>query len=564
MSEPSPIFRRADRLIDELAAADPFYATFLGVDGSDDRMKDYSPPAQHELAEISRRALDDIRAMPPTNDDDRLAAEFIVERLTAELAAFDAGEWMRDLSAIGGPNTQIREIFDLMPRATAEQWTNIAARLEGVPAALDGFRQTLLAGLDAGRASTVRQAHSVAEQAETWVSARWFDTLAAEAGEAGLEPALVARLEAGATGATAAYASLAAFLRDEYAPRADVDDASGIERYRLNVRLMTGADLDPEEMYAWGWTEYASLRDQIVATCAEIKPGASFAEVVELLETDPARLQPSVAAYRDWLQALTDEALARSAEYFDIPEVMNRCDVMIPPEGSAAAAHYMPPSEDFSRAGSTWYPTMGRTKVPTWSDVSTCYHESVPGHHLQIAYAMVQGDRLSRFQRNSFISGHGEGWALYAERLCDEMGWFSNPDHRLGFLCGQQLRAVRVVIDIGMHLKMRIPDDARTSDGELFHPGEVWTPELALDFSSRETGNTREYMRSEIDRYLSWPAQAITYKIGEREWLKARAAARQRLGDRFDLRGFHTFALALGPIGLDQLQAELARYEPAP
>jgi len=528
-------------------------------------MADFSPAGLNAVADLNRQALADISAMQPTNADDRLARDFIIERITAELAAFDAGEWMRDLSAIGGPNTRIREIFDLMPRQGTEAWTNIASRLEAIPAALDGFRQTLLAGIEANCASTVRQAHSVAEQAETWVASRWFDTLADEAAvdDAGTDAALVQRLSDAAAVATDAYAALATFLRDDYAPRANVDDSSGEERYRLNVRLMTGADLDPQEMYEWGWTEYASLRDQILETCEQILPGGSFAEVVELLETDPQRLQPSVSAYRDWLQGLTDEALARSAEFFDIPEAMNRCDVMIPPEGSAAAAHYMPPSEDFSRAGSTWYPTMGRTQLPTWSDVSTCYHESVPGHHLQCAYAMLQGDRLSRYQRMAFISGHGEGWALYAERLCDEMGWFSNPDYRLGFLCGQQLRAVRVVIDIGMHLKLRIPDDARTSDGELFHPGEVWTPELALDFSSRETGNTREYMRSEIDRYLSWPAQAITYKIGEREWLKARSAAQARLGDRFDLRGFHTFALSLGAVGLDQLQAELANYQPA-
>jgi uncharacterized protein (DUF885 family) len=194
-----------------------------------------------------------------------------------------------------------------------------------------------------------------------------------------------------------------------------------------------------------------------------------------------------------------------------------------------------------------------------WGDVTTCYHESVPGHHLQLGYAMYQAASLSRIQRNSFISGHGEGWALYAERLCDEFGWFENPDHRLGFLLGQMLRSVRVIIDIGMHLGKRIPEGTTLIDGTPFHGGEVWDGDLGLAFALSETGNTEVFMRSEIDRYLGWPAQAISYKIGEREWLAARDDARSRDGGAFDLRAWHTRALRLGAIGLAQLRVELAR-----
>jgi len=194
-----------------------------------------------------------------------------------------------------------------------------------------------------------------------------------------------------------------------------------------------------------------------------------------------------------------------------------------------------------------------------WGDVTTCYHESVPGHHLQLAYAMVQANSLSRIQRNSFISGHGEGWALYAEQLADEFGWFENPDHRLGFLAGQMLRTVRVIIDIGMHLGMRIPLGTTLIDGAPFHGGEVWTPEMGYEFSLSETGNTEAFMRSEIDRYLGWPAQAISYKIGQREWVAARDEAKAREGANFDLRAWHTRALRLGAVGLAQLRTELAR-----
>ena len=363
--------------------------------------------------------------------------------------------------------------------------------------------------------------------------------------------------------ANAAYGTFADHLLGEYLAVADPTDASGPERYGVGVRAMLGASLDPAEMYAWAWDEYRTLREEILRTCAEIVPGATFREVCDLLDRDPARAVEGEDAYQAWLQEMTDSALARASAHFDIPERMNRCEARIPPAGSAAAAYYTGPSEDFSRPGRTWYPALGRTMFPMWGDVTTCYHESVPGHHLQIAYAKLQGERLSRFQRGSFVSGHGEGWALYAERLCDELGWFDVPDHRLGFLCGQQLRAVRVIIDIGMHLGMRIPEGTTLSDGTPFHGGEVWTADLALDFAVAEAGRTTEFMRSEVDRYLGWPAQAISYKIGEREWLAAREDARTRLGDRFDLRAFHTFALALGPVGLAQLREELARFEPA-
>jgi uncharacterized protein (DUF885 family) len=366
-------------------------------------------------------------------------------------------------------------------------------------------------------------------------------------------------VEKGAQLANAAYGEFADYLRREYAPDADEHDGCGAERYAIGVRTMLGADLAPQEMYDWAWQELHRLRAEISTTCARIAPGSSFAEVIDLLDTDPDRAEHGEEAYRDWLQRMTDEALLRSKEHFDIPDVMDRCEALIPPAGSAAAAYYTGPSEDFTRPGRTWYPALGRTMFPRWDDVTTCYHESVPGHHLQIAYAKVQAASLSRIQRSSFIPGHGEGWALYAEQLCDEFGWFDKPDYRLGFLGGQMLRTVRVIIDIGMHLGMRIPQGTTLNDGAPFHGGATWNPDLAFEFSVQETGKTEAFMRSEIDRYLGWPAQAISYKIGQREWLSARDDAQSRDGGQFDLKAWHMKALRLGAIGLDQLRAELAR-----
>jgi uncharacterized protein (DUF885 family) len=228
---------------------------------------------------------------------------------------------------------------------------------------------------------------------------------------------------------------------------------------------------------------------------------------------------------------------------------------MIAPPGGAAAMYYTGPSEDFSRPGRTWYPTLGKTRFPLWREVSICYHEGVPGHHLQIAQVRYLADRLNRFQRLAgFTSGHGEGWALYAERLMGELGYLDDPAFELGMLSAQAMRAVRVVVDIGLHLQLRIPA------GERYHPGERWAPELALPFVIERSCFPADFMASEVDRYLGWPGQAISYKVGERVWLESRQAAKDRKGAAFDLKDFHRYALDLGGMGLDQLARELERY----
>jgi uncharacterized protein (DUF885 family) len=556
----SAIFAFAEHHVDEQAALDPFLATACGIPGYDHVLTDYSPDGYAQRAEHTRRALANLNTLPVTNDDDdRLAKGFISERFEIALATHDAGEWRRELRSAFGPAAGLRVIFDMMSRDGEAAWSNIAARLHAVPTALDRLQSTYEVGRAEGATAARRQALAAAEQCATWANTRWFDSLAAEAAErSDVSPALQAQLVDGAARSNAAYASFAAYLRDEYAPHADPADGCGAERYRLGVRAMLGADLNPQEMYDWAWDDFYHLRAEIAATCRQIKPGAPFAEVIELLDTDPGRAAHGIDAYLGWLQGLTDEALARSKDHFDIPDAIDRCEVLIAPEGSSAAPYYMDPSEDFGRPGRTFYPALGRDMFPKWGDVTTCYHESVPGHHLQIATAALHTASLSRIQRNDFISGHAEGWALYAEQLADEFGWFGSPDYRLGYLSGQMLRTVRVIVDTGMHLSLRIPADTTLNDGTPFHVGEPWNADLAFQFALSETGSTETFIRSEIDRYLGWPAQAIGYKIGQREWLAARDDARARDGASFDLKAWHTRALRLGPVGLNQLRAELS------
>jgi uncharacterized protein (DUF885 family) len=544
----------ADQYLAREAELDPISATFKGLLGHDRELTDFSPDGIAARTESARQARDGLHAATVSDPDERRCRDLLAERLDVRLALDDQGEPYRCLNILHSPVQVPRQVFDLMPRESDEDWEIIADRMERIPETLAGLEITLLEGLRRKLVAARRQAEACATQAATWagsgVAAPFFADLV---GSYGREPTLRRRLDDAAERATAAYGALATFLQTSYAPEAGEIDAVGPERYALAARSALGASIDPAEVYAWGWQELYRLEADMAATAERIVPGASVAEVERVLESDPARSIEGVAEFRQWLQDLMDATIASLAGvHFDIPAPVQRVEAMIAPPGGAAAMYYTGPSEDFTRPGRTWYPTLGRTRFPLWGEVSIAYHEGVPGHHLQVAQVRYLGERLSAYQRATFVSGHGEGWALYAERLMDELGYLDNPDYRLGMLRAQAMRAVRVVVDIGMHLSLTIPT------GEAFHPGERWTPELGSDFVSQRSHFPADFMASEIIRYLGVPGQAISYKVGERVWLEARDQQQRRLGDDFDLKAFHAHALDLGPLGLDQLRAELA------
>ncbi|MBV8949476.1 MAG: DUF885 domain-containing protein [Actinobacteria bacterium] len=552
----------ADQYVERFAALDPVEATDYGIKGHESEMTDYSPDGIAARAEDDRATLAAIRRVDRRDDRDRIAAESMQERLSVRVDQYDEGERLRDLRVIGSPVQAIRQCFDLMPYETDEDWHHVAMRLGNVPAAIASLRAALEEGVRRNVVAAQRQAIACAQQAATWGGEEpgggrpFFFTLVDRYDAAGTpEGALRATLARNARAATEAYADFARYLRDEYAPKADPRDPVGAQRYATWAESFTGTKLDLEETYAWGWDELHRIEAQMAKVAERILPGASVPEVIEHLERDPARAIDGVDNLRRWLQDLMDRTIAElDGVHFDIPEPVKRVEAMIAPPGGAAAMYYTGPSEDFSRPGRTWYPTLGKTRFPLWGEVSIAYHEGVPGHHLQVAQVVYLADRLTRFQRTlGWTSGHGEGWALYAERLMGELGYLDVPDYELGMLRAQAMRSVRVVVDIGMHLELPIPAHER------YHPGERWTPELALPFVIERSYFPPEFMASEVDRYLGWPGQAISYKVGERIWLQARDDARARHGRDFDLKAFHAAALDLGPLGLDQLRRELAR-----
>ncbi|WP_329059745.1 DUF885 domain-containing protein [Amycolatopsis sp. NBC_01480] len=535
----TPIFQLSDDHVTAEAALDPVMATMRGIAADPAALTDYGPEGVEARAELARRTLAALGALTPESEQDRIAGAHLRERLEAQLAWHDLGEPLRTVKAHFGILTSVRDSVDMLPRTGDEDWHVIALRLAGVEPMLAGWRSALGEGLDRGLPAARRQALEAAAQADRYAGVH--ETLLDGYGDG----PLTTELRAAADAAYRGYAGLATYLRDEYAPRASEVDGVGAERYAAGARLSLGADVDLAEAYEWGWAELARIESELATEAARVRPGASVAQAQEIL--DAAYSVTGEESYVDWLRAAHEHALGAAAEHFDIPEPLRTLDVTIARGSASGAPYYTGPSEDGGRPGRTWWPLGGRERFTVWRELTTVFHEGVPGHHLQVGTAKLAADRVSRFARVYSVSGHAEGWALYAERLADELGWYAEPGTRLGMLSGSAMRAARVVIDIGAHLDLPLPDGSR------------WDFDTACHIL-RERGLAAPHqVHAEVVRYLGWPGQAIAYKLGERAWLQAREEASSRPG--FTLRDWHHDALAVGPVGLAALQDAL---RPAP
>jgi len=545
----------ADSYVDALADLNPIVGTALGIRPGDDRLPDFSPGGIAAGDDLARGALSELDALPVSDDVlERRCARLLRNRLSSGLALSAAGENLRAVNNLFTPVHGTRQVFLLMPSATEEDWSVIAERMANIPAAFDGYRAALREGAAQGLYAAPRQVDALAGQLDEWLgagsAASWFSAFAA-----GGPDSLRRDLDSAARMATGAVAAVRGFLREDYRQRCEgTPDAVGAERYARWAKQYTGADLDLEEAYTWAWGEHARIEAELRAEAERILPGATPTEVMRWLDTEGEAVD-GVEEIRQRLQQMMDEAIAAlDGTHFDLADPIKRVEAMIAPAGSAAAPYYSRPSLDFARPGRTWLPTLGRERFPLWDLVSTWYHEGVPGHHLQLAQWVHVAPQLSTYQTSiGSTSADTEGWALYAERLMDELGFITGQGHRMGYLDAQQLRAVRVIIDIGMHLELEIPA------GQPFHPGERWTPDLGREFFGANTGRDPAFGDSELVRYLGIPGQAISYKLGERAWLAGRAAAERARGADFDLKRWHMAALSMGSLGLDDLADELAR-----
>ncbi|MFF7682991.1 DUF885 domain-containing protein [Microbacterium sp. NPDC007973] len=549
---PTPIDTIADAWVDTLAEREPTLATYIGRFEHNGRFGDYSPEGAEALVSDARATRSALETAEPLDAIDTVTKMDLGRELDLMIEQHEAKTHLRDLNVIASPAQDIRSTFDLMPTATVEDWSTISERMKALPAAIDGYVATLRRGIAEGVVPARRQVTEVVTQIARYTSDTGFfaEFVGDAAPEEGQLPASLARdLSANANAARVAYDALATFLAGELAPVAGDVDAVGREMYALHSRRFLGAEIDLDETYEWGVEELARMVAEQEAIANEILPGASVEEAVAFLEKDESRKLRGTQALQEWMQRTSDKAVEELGRtHFDIAEPIRRLECMIAPTNEGGI-YYTGPTDDFSRPGRMWWSVPeGVDTFDTWRELTTVYHEGVPGHHLQIAQAVYNRAELNSWRRLlAGTSGHAEGWALYAERLMEQLGYLDDPADRLGMLDGQRMRAARVVLDIGVHLQKPRLDGNGT-----------WDHDYALAFMLKNVNMSEEFVRFEVNRYLGWPGQAPSYKVGQRIWEQVREEEQERRGADFSMKQFHTRALDIGGVGLDTLRTALA------
>lgn len=543
----------ANEYFEKVLDLNPVHATELGRKGVETLYPDYSPAGEKAFARLAKKTLKKVDNVLPIDDVDLVTLDALQERLSLYRKQHKAGFGGWQMNNIASVPQEVRSVFDLMKRNTQQDWEHIIGRMHRVTEALEGYIQTLEAAREEGKVAPRRQVDIVIEQtAAYYAPSGFFDELAAEVAEA--VPALKDEAAAGAEAAKEGYRRLNSYLVETLQPIAPSRDAVGRKAYSLHSRSFLGTTIDLDETYAWGVKELESIIARQREVAEEIEPGASIERAKQLLDEDPARQLHGTDELKAWMQKLADAAVENLADtHFEIGGPMRRIECCIAPTNEGGI-YYTGPSPDFSRPGRMWWSVPeGEDTFTTWRETSTVYHEGVPGHHLQIAIATALQGTMNSWRTNMlWVSGHGEGWALYAERLMEELGYLKDPGDRMGMLNAQRMRAARVVFDIGVHCEMPIPAEWAEQLG--VEPGTIWTSELGYEFLKLNLDESEGHLRFEFLRYLGWPGQAPSYKIGERLWLELRDQALRR-GD--DMRAFHTRALLLGSVGLDTLRRAL-------
>ncbi|WP_293694100.1 DUF885 domain-containing protein [uncultured Agrococcus sp.] len=545
--EQTPIDKIAETYLAKATDLTPELRVYLGTEGAKSEYSDLSPDGVTAGRQLLSETAAELESEEPLDDIDWVTKTDLLRELRLEQEVIDAEWHQRDLNNLESPAQRTREIFDLMPTSSEQDWADIAARMQNLPAALDGWRETLRTGIRAKNTPARRQVENVLDQLRQFDDGKGYFHDLAESAE--VPDSLRKELRAGAETATSAQHDLAAFFRDELLPHAREEDAVGRELYSLMSRRFLGAVVDLDETYEWGIEELERMKSEQERIAGEIKPGATVQEAIEHLDRDSSRKIHGTDALKAWMQRTSDEAVEELGRvHFDIAEPIKDLECMIAPS-QTGAIYYTPPADDFSRPGRMWWSVPeGITEFDTWRELTTVYHEGVPGHHLQLAQAVYNKDSLNSWRRIAGTSGHAEGWALYAERLMESLGYLDDPADRLGMLDGQRMRAARVVLDIGVHLGKPRLDGTGT-----------WDFDYAFEFMKSNVNMNEPFVRFEVNRYFGWPGQAPSYKIGQRIFEQLRDEAEEMAGAAFDPKEFHMRVLNIGGVGLDTLRAAVKR-----
>lgn len=543
------IAQLADELIDVLFDAYPVDASLLGLRDREDRLTDYTEAGQSELADRFASVAARAEAIDPASLDDG-------ERITRAVILQQA-ESEGDHIATRGVEYTVTDSFFAAASATLSSLTMIGitepahadgylARLAGLPALLDAIAERHRAGIAAGRLPVRRLAEATAEHFTRYVAKPQDDPLRRPEPAAGSGADTAAfRAERDRLLTEVVHPAIARY-RDAVAadvvPHGRPDDKGGLcwlpggdEFYVRLTRAHTTTTRTPDELHQTGLDVLARLTAEYAEVGARVFGTGDQAEILHRLRTDPAM------RWRDGdeLLAAARSAIQRAEQV--APQWFGRlpsqsCVVEAVPAAEAPGApgaYYMQPAMDGSRPGTYFANTHEAEKRDRYSAESVAFHEAVPGHHFQLTIAQELSD-LPLLRRLASITAFDEGWGLYAERLADEMGLYSDDVARLGMLSEDSLRACRLVVDTGLHAK-------------------GWSRQQAVDFMVDNTATSRVEIETEVDRYISAPGQALAYMVGLLEIQRIRAAAEATAGDRFDLRGFHDLVLGNGPLPMGVL-----------
>ena len=542
---PSLLDATCEGYVYDLAALSPTDATSWGIAGYDGQLQDFSPDYWESIAERTREMIADVDALNDGTDDsdddddfddvDHVTAAVLRDRLRIEADLHHRGEYLRLLNNIESPVQVIRDSFALMPTDTVEQLDNIRSRMSQVPTALAGYRESLAEAAGHGMVAAHRQVEAVISQCEELSdSGSVLDGVGLDADVAEVERA------------KDAFAELADWLSTEIAPQAPYEDSVGRERYELFSHHFVGDVVDLDEAYEWGLHELRTVIQEQKRVVADLYgPEVSVRAAYRKLNQDERYTLQGADALVEWMQNVADQTIADlHGTEFHIPEPVRTLEARIDPAGSGSI-FYTPPSDDFSRPGRMWWSVpAGQENFHTWQELTTVFHEGVPGHHLQLGQAIAERDNLNLWRRLAcWNSGHGEGWALYAETLMKELGYHEDPGTYLGYLDSQRLRLARVVLDIGVHLCKKTPEGTG-----------VWDGSYAKSFLRENTAMDDVNLHFELERYLGWPGQAPSYALGQRLWLQAREEA---LAQGQTAREFHANALRLGSVPMSVLRDEV-------
>ncbi len=542
---PSLLDASCEVYVHDLAALSPTDATAWGLPGFEGELQDFSPDYWSALAERNRDMVADVDAFDDGTDDnddeedfddvDRVTADVLRDRVCLDLALHHQGETLRLLNNIDSPVQTIRDTFLIMPNKTAEDRENIRERLSRVPDSLHGYCESLAEAAGQGRVAAIRQIEEVVSQCEDLAdSDSVLEGLGLEENDQVLEEA------------QQAFSRVAGWLSDQLMPHAPHEDSVGRDRYEQFSHLHVGEFVDLDEAYRWSLHQLRDIdaEQQQLATTL-YGAGTTVREAMKKLNSDERYLIRGTDALQEWMQGVADKAIKDlNGTYFTIPEQATSIECLIDPTGNGGI-FYTPPSDDFLRPGRMWW-SVPKTQdtFHTWQELTTVFHEGVPGHHLQISQALDESADLNLWRRLvGWNSGHGEGWALYAESLMKELGYHEDPGNRMGYLDAQRLRAARVAIDIGIHLGKKNPE----STG-------VWDASYVRSFLRENTSMTETSLTFELTRYLGWPGQAAAYAIGQRLWLQLRDDA---LSQGMNLSEFHSKALAYGSIPMSILRDQI-------